>query len=519
MLQRAWNALVGTAPSLTSWMVANAVAGMTPRQQRLQALLRLYWGRQYDGRPAWDVPAGTTPVPARERRPSTRGGLATDVVDRYLSLFVGAGRLPVLSVPGDPAATRLLQNLLAKAGFGGALSDAMCYGLTAGSGIVVAGFGRGWPRLRVEDPTWCQPVFAEAPVTDADRAFVDQYDLAPDDLVRLDITYITTSTDERGNDQDVWHRETLTPVARVVFKPVPVTYADKTARTNPQAPDMNRFEPDPDRSATHGFGFVPAEWFRPLGEYGGELDGPSLLGDPDGPVASMCAEWDYTMSFAGRAVQRSCAPTLLLKGFGADMPRFDPSKPLIGPRPESDARYLETSLDAVTKAHDQADRLKKRVYELCSVVMHDATEGGEPSGEALRLKYVPMTAQVDEWRAEVSPQVRRLGQKMLRAVLHAGLPTLAPELVRDDDGGVLVVSPKAAELRVVDTWPEVFPRTAADRERAVRTAVAARAARLVRLKDAVAYLARHAFDGLDVDATVADLEKEQDADTAAYLQR
>jgi hypothetical protein len=512
------------ADGLAAWRAANAMAGGTARQRRLWDLERLFLGRQYEGRSPWEAqPGQAQTVSVRQRQPSTQGGLGEDIVNRYLPLF----GVPRLAVPDDDDASELLARLVRGSGFPGAWTDAARSGLCPGSGPLVFTWRFGWPRARVYGPAYCEPVWAETAEKD-DLELAKTLGLAPDDLVRLSLRFID-ERDEGGHPADVWVREDLTPSAIVRFQEVRVVYAAAATRTDPRPPRPEEWKPDAARSVEHGWGFVPAEWLRPLGEYGGAIDGPCLLGEPGGPLAKLIEEWDLTMSLAGRAAHRNAAATPFFAGVPLDLlKKFDPSKPFSAPNENAKVQYLETDGNGVQRAHEHADRLKARAYELAQVVVYDPEKGGEPSGEALRLKLAPMLTRVAQWREEVTPQAERFASKMLRAALaEAKKGGLAAPLLRragsaaeggaEGAGATASLAPKRTD--VAATWTASIPLTSVDRQRAVQTAAQARMAQLVPRADAVRYVAQHAFEDMDPEKAVEALEAEGRAERAAYVAR
>jgi hypothetical protein len=516
-----------TTTDLVGWEASNAVAGGTARQRRIWDLERLYLGRQYADRAPWEAQPGQLQViPVRLRKPSTQSGLGEEIVDRYTAL---AGR-PRFAVPDDDDATELLQRLLRASGFGGAWSDAFTLGLCPGSGPLVFSWRFGVPRARIYGPAYCEPVWAETAETAEDLAAATKFGIAPDDLVRLSVRYID-EREEGGQPADVWVREDLTPTAIVRYQELRVVYDTPQTRSDPRAPRPEDWKPDAKRSIEHGWGFVPAEWLRPLGEYGGAVDGPCLLGEPDGPLATLIAEWDLTMSLAGRAAHRNAAPTPFFAGLPIDLlKKFDPAKPFAAPSKDATFKFMESAGEGVVKAHAHADKLKARAYELAQVVVHNPEAGGEPSGEALRLKFMPMIVRVAEWRDEVEPQAERFAEKMLRAALaEAKKGGLAAALLRREGGAAetgrvgadtAAGSPLQPKRTIVQaTWAAPIPLTMADRQRAVQTASQARLAQLVPQAEAVRFVAQHAFEDMDAEKALADLEAEGGAERAAYTAR
>jgi hypothetical protein len=514
----AWN---GRSPAwLAAWEQSNAVAGSTARQRRLWALERLYLGRQYEGRVPWEGPASGN-TPARERAPSVQGGLGEEIVNRYMALFGGVTRRPVLHVADQPEATQFLGRLLGAAGFGGALHDALRQGLCPGTGVLVGTWRFGWPRARIYGPAYCTPVWAETARSPEDIAAVEKYSVAPDDLVRLSVLFVDEQEDEHGRVVDVWRREDHTPTEVVRYEPLRVAYGNEENKSDPRLPRADEWRRDEARSAKHGYGFVLAEWLRPLGEYGGEADGPCLLGEPDGPLARIIEEYDLTMSLAGRAAHRNATPTPFFSGMSLDLlKKFDPAKPFATPAADGKFYYMESTGTGVDRAHAHAKELKDRAREMALVVVHDPDSGGEPSGEALRLKFAPMLARIEEWRGEVGPQIARMGRKLLHAALaelSRGEARIAKALVGADARALRAL--RSADIEVTVSWPPVFPLTSVDRQRGIQTAALARSAELVSVADAVRFVASHAMEDIDVTSTLEALEQERSAAAQAYIRR
>ena len=279
---------------------------MSDRARRLDLYRRVLDGTLYDALPHEfheERTAGGEYIPLRLRRPSVRYALARTVVEDSVALLFSEGHFPAFESPDHT--TRAALNALAReARLNQVMTEAAIRG-SVGSVAIQLRILRGRPVLDVLDTTWLNPVFDPA---------------APDTLLSVRERYKVPAATLLSLGYDLgdaapssvwWFAREWDGTDETWFLPQP------QAATGPP-------QPDPDRSTTHGLGFVPIVWIRNL------PGGPA----PDGACTFRAAietgiEIDYQLSQAGRGLKYSSDPTLLIKepaGFDGEIIRR-PSMP------------------------------------------------------------------------------------------------------------------------------------------------------------------------------------------------
>ena len=244
-------------------------------------------------------------------------------------------------------------------------------------------------------------------------------------------------------DGKYWFRRVWDEEAETWFLPVPVG-AVYTAD-----------QPDPERSVTHGLGFVPMVWVRNLpGDAGGGVDGACTFA----PAIDTVIETDYLLSQAGRGLKYGSDPTLVLKdgGNGFSGERVGGAATALVLPPEGDAKLLEINGNAAAAVLAHVKELRNIALE--SVHGNRASPdrlGTAQSGRAMELMSQGLIWLADRLRISYG-EVALL--QLLRFVCLASdrLP-----------GGIEVMGERCRALDAAGLglrWPAWFAPSYADRQ-------------------------------------------------------
>jgi len=339
------------------------------------------------------------------------------------------------------------------------------------------------------------------PVFGADAPDVaDRYGIDDDDLAELRVSYVyPRDVDTALGRQRRWFlfRRDLTPVETITYEEVDVTGQSLVGRP------PEKVEAAGGR-VTHGLGFVPAVWVRPI-EVPGEIDGASMLcGNEDvlGGIDRLASQRYRACETHGdpKAAPKSTEDASVLAG-------LDPHDGLaVGAR-----RILPVPLELleISASGQEAQAalvrdLQRAAQERTGVYVHDPERsGGSLSGVAQEQLYLPTVSLVRRIRGPIGESVALLAAKAYR-LARVMDPAHAP-----------VPWPEGAE--VVVEWGPVIPPTTADAQAAVAAVVQAKAGGLVSARTAVGYVSR-LFGVGDPDEELERIREEQAADLGSLFQ-
>lgn len=433
---------------------------MPLRARRLDILRRVLDGTLYDVLP-YDFHEERTSagdyIPLRLRRPSVRYALARIVTEDSVSLLFSEGHFPTLDSPNHAVRDGLAS--IAKAT---RLNEVMTEAALRGSiGSVALLFRilQGRPFVSAMDTVNLTPVWRpDAPDTLA--SITERYKLPASAFIAAGYALPDTGG-------AYWFTRRWDDRSETWFLPHPVS--------NPAPPT-----PDPSRSTTHDFGFVPVIWIR-------NLPGASWTNDPaDGGSTFRAAietsiEIDYQLSQAGRGLKYSSDPTLLIKepaGMEGDLIRGAGNALIVSEH--GDARLLEIGGTAAAAVIEYVRTLRELALESVHGNRADASRlSAATSGRALELMNQGLIWLADNLRISYGEgALLSLARMILRAhvkyKLHIGevaLPPLDP----------------AAPLALI--WPRWYPPTAEDRQHDAQTLATLTASGLLSAETAVKALA------------------------------
>lgn len=477
---------------------------------------RQYAARRYD----WDAALIGNPgdaripsehyVPLAARQPSVRRDLPKLIVKRLTAMAVGIEQWPEIKVLGDPDAEDYVEGLIQESSLPEKVIEARWKGGASGTVCVSFAFVAGKPRISVHEAKHMIPLRWEDRGEFVLGAVLKVYRHARTEIVD-------------GKPKSVmyyfaryWDTET-----EMTWDPIP----ESAAKDGTWLQRVRSYE------ARHGYGLCPVFWCQNLPDSERE-DGMS-------DFAEMQHRFDRINELASatnRGTVANVDPTLVIrdeKGTNSGVVRKGSENAIYS---KGGAQYLELEGSAVKTALEWCQTLEQWCLDEAGVVNADPHEiaAKAVSGEALKVVYMPMTAQCDLLRGQYGKLIRALLSGMLRAA-RAIITRPPGELVRTADGQVLqavptvLLPPKFVEetssdgtksVRAIErnpgtsdaiqlNWRSYFPPTPADVTAMVGSATTAKGA-LIQQKTATSYVA-NVFGVKDVDAEVLQLEVEKQA--------
>lgn len=455
---------------------------MPLRARRLDILRRVLDGTLYDVLP-YDFHEERTSagdyIPLRLRRPSVRYALARIVTEDSVSLLFSEGHFPTLDSP-DHAVRDALASVAKATRLNEVMTEAALCG-SIGSVALLFRILQGRPFVSAMDTVNLTPAWRpDAPDTLA--SVTERYKLPASAFIvagyKLPATGGTYWFTRRWDDQsETW------------FLPQPVS--------DPAPPT-----PDPSRSTTHDFGFVPVVWIR-------NLPGASWTGDPaDGGSTFRAAietsiEIDYQLSQAGRGLKYSSDPTLLIKepaGMEGDLIRGAGNALIVSEH--GDARLLEIGGTAAAAVIEYVRTLRELALESVHGNRADASRlSAATSGRALELMNQGLIWLADNLRISYGEgALLSLARMILRAHVKYKLRV-----------GEVTLPPLDAGAPLALIWPRWYPPTAEDRQHDAQTLATLTASGLISIETAVKTLA----GTYDVEDIPAELHRIAEARTVS----
>lgn len=447
-------------------------------------------------------------VPLSERQPSVRRDLPKLIVQRLTSMAVGVEQWPEVKVLGDPDAEDYVEGLIQESKLPQRMIEARRKGGAGGTVCLSFAFVNGKPRVTVHQAKHMHPL-----------RWDDRSELILGAVLKVYRHQKTEFVDGKPKQATYYIARYWDMDSETMWDPIPEMYArDGTWATRVQS-----------HEAQHNYGECPVYWCQNLPDSENE-DGVS---DFDG----MLQRFDRINELASatnRGTVANVDPTLVIKdekSTNSGVVRKGSEHAIFS---KGGAQYLELEGTAVKTASDWCQKLEQWCLDESGVVNADPHEIASKavSGEALKVVYMPMTAQCDLLRGQYGELITRALRGMLRASRKIIGQAPGP-LVRTEDGRVLqtiptvTLPPKFIEetgkdgkksIRAVErvpgtseaiqlNWRSYFPPTPADVTAMVTSSTAAKG-QLVAQKTATAYVS-NIFGVRDVDAEILQLDVEK----------
>ena len=403
-----------------------------PRTARIQALLRVLEGTQYDHIVNdFDLEKNEAGeyIPIRQRRPSVRTHLARCVVDDVVSLLFGDNHFPTI-LSGNEQTRAALADLITERAFNSLMMRAATIGSVGSVAI----------RLRVLKN---KPFYDPLPTAFLTPEWLDD---DPDTLGRVIEKYKVPAErlkalgyDVKVEDGDHWFQRIWDDAAETWYLPWPVKDANATPRV------------DKSRTLLHGLGFVPILWVKNLPGCD-ETDGDSTFSR----ALDTLVELDYLLSQAGRGLKYSSDPTLVIKGQQDEAPgghQGGSASALIVP-PEGDVKLLEINGTAAGAVLNHVRELRTTALELMhGNRAHPDKMTAAQSGRAMELLNQGLVWLAGKLRVAY-------GEGALKSLLL--MTCQASQVVK---GGLLIGGKKVVldPAGLMLKWPDWYPPTADDR--------------------------------------------------------
>ncbi|KXU99244.1 portal protein [Gluconobacter potus] len=349
----------------------NRQSGLPSRACRIEALLRVLDGTQYDDLP-YDFMTERTGageyISLSKRRPSVRTNLCRTVVDDSVSLLFGDTHWPTLCAENEQTSDAL-EAFSRNVGLPAVMSLAATRGSVGSIAVLVEIYERK-PVLTVLDTAYLTPTWNDAGVL---MSVHERYQTKGRELAERGYTI-----PEEQMTLSFWWERTFTQTDADYMVPQPVNATEPPVR-------------DDARSVQHGLGFVPIVWMR-----NSEVTGDT----PDGQCTFEMAidtviEADYLMSQGCRALRYASDPTLVLTSGnepGHDGPAHQGgSASALQLPPGGDAKLLEINGQASGAVLTQYQELRALVLEqLHGNRAHSDKIAAGTSGRAMEMMCLPL---------------------------------------------------------------------------------------------------------------------------------
>jgi hypothetical protein len=278
-------------------------------------------------------------IPLRERRPSVRFALCSEVVDDSVGLLFSEEHFPTVTSENADAAEGL-ERIAKDCYLNEVMIDAATRG-SVGSAAVLLRVLKNRLFFSVMNTQFLTPVWQ---------------DDAPDTLAKVIELYKTKgralkalgypiADDDAA--KDFWFRREWDAIAEAWFDPMPVSKEN----------DPQKMVVDTKRTVSHKLGFVPIVWMKNL-PGGDDIDGKCTFAK----AIDTNIEIDYLLSQGGRALKYQSDPTLMIKepatGQGGSLVKGAGNAITVGA--DGDAKLLEMSGDG-TNALLEYVRLARQV--------------------------------------------------------------------------------------------------------------------------------------------------------------
>jgi hypothetical protein len=491
--------------------------GLTPRQQRINALWKRFRGQQHDHKKInWNgeeildpidaetygsqvfTPGGMIRIgddfPLSLRKPVVQYALPAVIVNKFSDLLFGTGKTPQVQVNDDNKTEDWLRTALDVGLFWSTMMEARKYGGATGTTIISFGFKDGKPIFESHLPTWCEPIFVER------GSF---------DLLSLDIRYIFQKDIENtytGNVDQVayWYRRNINQQTDTLYQEVAVKEGDEPA-----------WDTLIERQTTHGFGFCPAVWVQnlPLAD--------SVDGDPDcsNTVLALSDDIDVLESQAFSGTSKNADPTVILnleKGQLSELRKGSDHSLQLGASDQ--ARYMEMSGAGIRMALDLSEHLKKQALEVAQCILENPSDVSKTATE-VRRSTQSMHSKCDALRMQYGEfAIKKLAIMLLKAArsienkiiiiedgtVQRSKVILPPNIIGEEKIPKEIGNGEFIELQ----WPSYVEPTSSDTIQVTSAASSALNAGLIDLRNAVQYIASY-FGISDVSSMLDNIQKEK----------
>lgn len=399
------------------------------RNKELDLYDAYYESTQYSKMPAWDE-NGTRDgefIPVRKRQPRIIYNFGKVLVDRVTSKLVGDAHFPDLKVEDDPDTDEFIELVVKTSKLKQRATQAIRLMCLSGSSFMRFMLVEGSLIMETYHSKYCYPKFKPN-----------------NKLESIKIMYVFEDQNERdgaGNYKKKWFRMDL----------------DEQNDTTYDTPDYN-MESEPEFKVVsvenHALGFVQGHWFRTdMDKH--SPDGPSLIGD----VLDFIDELNYNLSQSSQAVGYNQEPQLVLTGLDTDgiekLIRSSTKTWALGK--ESDAKFVETSMEGVKTASEFRDKVRLGIQDVARVVLLDPDKLGvhAQSGKAMEVLHGPLVELINELRPMVEEGIVELITRMLITVMVYRSRGMDTDIQVPD--GYAPIS-----MEIVAAWPQIFPMTMED---------------------------------------------------------
>ena len=452
---------------------------LSDRYLTLDAFERVVSCEQYEGRVGfWD---GSTDTPIPEREPVIKSHLVSDAIADNVSLLLGEGRFPdVTSRPGEDdsddeedadadvglapeqseALDALIDSTIEQTRLRSQQRTVVGHAQGCGTGVNLVGFRNGKLFAETTRAKWTTPTFGPT-----------------GELESIEIRYPYIQ-DVKVNGQ---RRCKVLLYRRVIDRQRDVTFLPMEALEKGEEPEVSAWREDPSQTIEHGFGVVPAVWWKRGSEVctAGQVDGTPIHKG----LAKMVEAFDLALSLRHRSavylepqwveigVEKGYCPTEVGR-MALDMPGPDRLNPRAGAfltqaqaapakggarkkgpgwhwqydNPEAKVQLLQANGDALRAIDEHAKDLEAKISQSLAVVFLDPNRvkyAGAMSGRALRmlkLRQIDRCAEEhDDWAENcLLPTLSLLCRIALLKRKELKLPKLKkalPVLARFAEGG------------------------------------------------------------------------------------
>lgn len=401
---------------------------MPYRSTELDKIDKYLESTQYDHLSDWDVSeCSGSYIKIKDRKPAIIYPMAQVLTDRLASKLLGMSVFPSPKIEGDPDTEEFLKIIMRATHFKDKLLQAMKPFVSKGSVFVRFKIVEGKPIIQHYNPKYCYPKFDKK-----------------NDLVQVEIKYVYEDwedLDVKGFPIKKWYR-------MVVGKNSDVLY------NSPKYED--RIEPIFNTVATveHNLGFVQGVWMKTVDDEHSP-DGPGVVK----PIMDFSDALNYNLSQSDKSVAYGQDPQLVTNGMDSeevdDLVKSSSRAWNLGR--EGDAKFLEVAGSGVTVAKEFRTDIKKDIMDIARIIILDPEKivGSAQSGKAMEVLHGPMIELINELRPQVDKGLIELDQKLMLALI-----------VFNDKGAKLTITiPEGyspVSMDIVNTWPEIFPKTMQD---------------------------------------------------------
>jgi hypothetical protein len=424
-------------------------------------------------------------IPLRERRPSVRFALCSEVVDDSVGLLFSEEHFPTVTSENADAAEGL-ERIAKDCYLNEVMIDAATRG-SVGSAAVLLRVLKNRLFFSVMNTQFLTPVWQ---------------DDAPDTLAKVVELYKTKgralkalgypiADDDAA--KDFWFRREWDASAEAWFDPMPVSKEN----------DPQKMVVDTKRTVSHKLGFVPIVWMKNL-PGGDDIDGKCTFAK----AIDTNIEIDYLLSQGGRALKYQSDPTLMIKepatGQGGSLVKGAGNAITVGA--DGDAKLLEMSGDGTNALLEYVRLARQVALESIHGNKADADKiAAAQSGRAMELMNQALIWLADKLRISY-------GEKGLLQLYRMIAKASQKAQLVDSEGQKIdaIASDKPFALK----WPAWYSPTWADKTNEASTLSTLTSGGLLSRETATSSIAGQ-YDIEDTKAELARIAKESaDADAA-----